>query len=159
MVMYFMGDVTMKGMMLWGVQQLGNPVLLAIPLFVLAGTVMSESGIAASLLRFVNAFIGHVRGGLGVVAAVSCAVIGAISGSGLTGIAAIGPLLIPEMEKRGYPREYATALIANSSILGLSDPSVCHDDRLWLGDRYLHTRLFSCHARPWAADHDVLLCD
>jgi tripartite ATP-independent transporter DctM subunit len=122
MVMYFFGGVTMKGMMLWGTQQLGNPVLLAIPLFVLAGTVMSESGIAASLLRFVNAFIGHIRGGLGVVAAVSCAVIGAISGSGLTGIAAIGPLLIPEMEKRGYPREYATALIANSSILGLLIP-------------------------------------
>jgi tripartite ATP-independent transporter DctM subunit len=122
MVMYFVGDVIMKGNMLWGFQQLGNPVLLAIPLFVLAGTIMSESGIAASLLRFVNAFIGHVRGGLGVVAAVSCAIIGAISGSGLTGIAAIGPLLIPEMEKRGYPREYATALIANSSILGLLIP-------------------------------------
>ena len=122
MVMYFIGDVTMKGMMLWGFQQMGNPVLLAIPLFVLAGTIMSESGIAAALLRFVNAFIGHVRGGLGVVAAVSCAIIGAISGSGLTGIAAIGPLLIPEMEKRGYPREYATALIANSSILGLLIP-------------------------------------
>jgi tripartite ATP-independent transporter DctM subunit len=83
---------------------------------------MSESGIAASLLRFVNVFVGHVRGGLGVVAAVSCAIIGAISGSGLTGIAAIGPLLIPEMAKRGYPREYATALIANSSILGLLIP-------------------------------------
>lgn len=122
MVMNLFGGVTMKGMMLWGFQQLGNPVLLAIPLFVLAGTIMSESGIAASLLRFVNAFIGHVRGGLGVVAAVSCAVIGAISGSGLTGIAAINPLLIPEMEKRGYPREYATALIANSSILGLLIP-------------------------------------
>ncbi|MCA8934077.1 MAG: TRAP transporter large permease, partial [Rhodospirillaceae bacterium] len=107
---------------LWGFQQLSNPVLLAIPLFVLAGTIMSESGIAGSLLRFVNAFIGHIRGGLGVVAAVSCAVIGAISGSGLTGIAAIGPLLIPEMEKRGYPRAYATALIANSSILGLLIP-------------------------------------
>ncbi|WP_428644795.1 TRAP transporter large permease [Roseibium sp.] len=122
MVMYFVGDVTMKGMVLWGFQQLGNPTLLAIPLFVLAGTIMSESGIAAALLRFVNSFIGHVRGGLGVVAAVSCAVIGAISGSGLTGISAIGPLLIPEMEKRGYPREYATALIANSSILGLLIP-------------------------------------
>lgn len=122
MVMYFIGDTIMKGNILWGVQQLGNPVLLAIPLFVLAGTIMSESGIAASLLRFVSAFIGHVRGGLGVVAAVSCAVIGAISGSGLTGIAAIGPLLIPEMEKRGYPRAYATALIANSSILGLLIP-------------------------------------
>jgi tripartite ATP-independent transporter DctM subunit len=112
----------MRGMVLWGVQQLGNPVLLAIPLFVLAGTIMSGSGIAASLLRFVNAFIGHIRGGLGVVAAVSCAIIGAISGSGLTGIAAIGPLLIPEMEKRGYPKAYATALIANSSILGLLIP-------------------------------------
>ena len=95
MVMYFVGEVTMKGMVLWGVQQLGNPVLLSIPLFVLAGTIMSQSGIAAALLRFVNAFVGHIRGGLGVVAAVSCAVIGAISGSGLTGIAAIGPLLIP----------------------------------------------------------------
>lgn len=122
MVMYFVGDVTMKGMMLWGVQQLSNPILLAIPLFVLAGTIMSQSGIAASLLRFVNVFVGHVRGGLGVVAAVSCAIIGAISGSGLTGIAAIGPLLIPEMEKRGYPRAYATALVANSSILGLLIP-------------------------------------
>lgn len=122
MVMYFVGDVTMKGMMTWGFGQLGNPVLLSIPLFVLAGTIMSESGIAASLLRFVNSFIGHMRGGLGVVAAVTCAVIGAISGSGLTGVSAIGPLLIPEMEKRGYPREYATALIANSSILGLLIP-------------------------------------
>ncbi len=122
MVMYFIGDVTMKGMVLWGFQQLGTPTLLAIPLFVLAGTIMSESGIAAALLKFVNSFIGHIRGGLGVVAAVSCAVIGAISGSGLTGISAIGPLLIPEMEKRGYPREYATALIANSSILGLLIP-------------------------------------
>lgn len=122
MTMYYLGGVNMNGNILWGVKQLGNPVLLAIPLFVLAGTIMSESGIAASLLRFVNAFIGHVRGGLGVVAAVSCAVIGAISGSGLTGVAAIGPLLIPEMEKRGYPREYATALIANSSILGLLIP-------------------------------------
>ena len=122
MVMYFVGEVTMKGMVLWGVQQLGNPVLLSIPLFVLAGTIMSQSGIAAALLRFVNAFVGHIRGGLGVVAAVSCAVIGAISGSGLTGIAAIGPLLIPEMARRGYPRAYATALIANSSILGLLIP-------------------------------------
>ncbi len=122
MAMYFVGDVSMKGNMMWGFQQLSNPVLLAIPLFVLAGTVMSASGIAAALLKFVNAFIGHIRGGLGVVAAVSCAIIGAISGSGLTGVAAIGPLLIPEMEKRGYPRAYATALIANSSILGLLIP-------------------------------------
>ncbi|MGB0848056.1 MAG: TRAP transporter large permease [Thiolinea sp.] len=122
MVMSLLGGVTMKGNMMWGMQQLANPVLLAIPLFVLAGTIMSQSGIAASLLRFVNIFVGHVRGGLGVVATVSCAIIGAISGSGLTGVAAVGPLLIPEMEKQGYPRAYATALIANSSVLGLLIP-------------------------------------
>ena len=122
MVMTLVGEATMKGMMLWGFGQLTNPVLLAIPLFVFAGTIMSVSGIAASLLKFVNIFVGRIRGGLGVVASVSCAIIGAISGSGLTGIAAIGPLLIPEMERKGYPRAYATALIANSSILGLLIP-------------------------------------
>lgn len=122
MVMTLVGEATMRGMMLWGFSQLTNPVLLAIPLFVFAGTIMSVSGIAASLLKFVNVFVGRVRGGLGVVATVSCAIIGAISGSGLTGVAAIGPLLIPEMERKGYPRAYATALVANSSILGLLIP-------------------------------------
>jgi len=120
--MTLVGEATMRGMMLWGFSQLTNPVLLAIPLFVFAGTIMSVSGIAASLLKFVNVFVGRVRGGLGVVATVSCAIIGAISGSGLTGVAAIGPLLIPEMESKGYPRAYATALVANSSILGLLIP-------------------------------------
>ncbi|MFT6917224.1 MAG: C4-dicarboxylate transporter DctM subunit [Motiliproteus sp.] len=122
MVMVLVGDASMKGMMLWGFSQLTNPILLAIPLFVFAGTLMSVSGIAASLLKFVNIFVGRVRGGLGVVACISCAIIGAISGSGLTGVAAIGPLLIPEMERKGYPRAYATALVANSSILGLLIP-------------------------------------
>ncbi|MFZ6044061.1 TRAP transporter large permease subunit, partial [Vibrio natriegens] len=95
MIMTYFGDISMKGNMMWGTGQLTNPILLAIPLFVLAGTIMSQSGIAASLLRFVNVFVGHIRGGLGIVASVSCAIIGAISGSGLTGVAAIGPLLIP----------------------------------------------------------------
>ncbi|MEH0021611.1 MAG: TRAP transporter large permease [Desulfobacter sp.] len=122
MVMVFAGGATMNGTMVWGFSQLANPVLLCIPLFVFAGTLMSESGIAASLLRFVNLFVGRIRGGLGVVATVSCSLIGAISGSGLTGVAATGPILIPEMESKGYPRGYATALVANSSILGLLIP-------------------------------------
>ena len=122
MIMALIGGATMKGTMLWGFTQLANPVLLCIPLFVFAGSLMSESGIAASLLRFVNVFVGRIRGGLGVVATVSCAIIGAISGSGLTGVAATGPILIPEMASKGYPRGYATALVANSSILGLLIP-------------------------------------
>lgn len=122
MVMVFLGGAAMKGTMVWGFSQLANPVLLCIPLFVFAGTLMSESGIAASLLRFVNIFVGRIRGGLGVVASVSCAIIGAISGSGLTGVAATGPILIPEMAEKGYPRGFATALVADSSVLGLLIP-------------------------------------
>ena len=54
LVMCSFGGGTMQGTMVWGFTQLANPVLLCIPLFVFAGTIMSESGIAASLLRFVN---------------------------------------------------------------------------------------------------------
>jgi len=122
MVMYFIGGATMKGNMLWGFNQLANPVLLCIPLFVFAGGLMSESGIAASLLRFVNVFVGHIRGGLGVVCVMTCTLIGAISGSGLTGVAAVGPLLIPEMVSKGYPRGFSTALVVCSSVLGLLIP-------------------------------------
>lgn len=122
MVMAILAGTSMKGTFLWGFYQLMNPVLLCIPLFVFAGLLMSESGIANALLRFVNIFVGRIRGGLGVVATVSCAIIGAISGSGLTGVAATGPILIPEMASKGYPRGYAAALVANSSILGLLIP-------------------------------------
>ncbi len=122
MYMNLAADVSMKGMMMWGLQQILSPVLLCAPLFIFAGGLMSESGIARSLLDYVDSFVGRVRGGLGVVAAVSCAIIGAISGSGLTGLAATGPILIPRMAERGYPRGYAAALVTDSSILGLLIP-------------------------------------
>ena len=120
--MTFFARISMLGILLWGFNQIINPILLTIPLFILAGGVMSESGIAKFLLDFVNAFIGRIKGGLGVVAVVTCAIIGAISGSGFTGIAATGPILIPRMVEEKYSRSYATALITCSSILGLLIP-------------------------------------
>ena len=120
--MTFFARISMISLLLWGFNQIMNPILLTIPLFILAGGVMSESGIAKCLLDFVNAFIGRIKGGLGVVAVVTCAIIGAISGSGFTGIAATGPILIPRMVEEKYPRGYATALITCSSILGLLIP-------------------------------------
>ena len=151
MIMNIFGGVTMKGMMMWGFNQLSNPVLLCIPLFVFAGSLMSESGIAKSLLHFVNVFVGRIRGGLGVVASVSCAIIGAISGSGLTGVAATGPILIPQMEKMGYPRGYAAALVTNSSIFRVIDPSKRHHDRIRLGDGNIHFGVFSGNSRTRVA--------
>ena len=118
----FFTNISMKGLLIWGFSQVVNPILLAIPLFILAGGVMSESGIAQHLLDFVNVFIGRIKGGLGVVAVVTCAIIGAISGSGFTGVAAVGPILIPHMVKEKYSRGYATGLVTCSSILGLLIP-------------------------------------
>lgn len=120
--MSFFGDVSMKSMMLWAFDQMINPVLLASPMFILAGILMGGSGIAKKLLDFVDVFIGHIKGGLGVVCAVTCAIIGAISGSGFTGVAATGPIMIPRMVEQGYPRGFSTSLLAVSSILGLLIP-------------------------------------
>ena len=120
--MCVIGDVSMKGMMMWGLQQILSPTLLCIPLFIYAGSLMSDSGIAKYLLEFVDVFVGRVRGGLGMVATIACAIIGAISGSAFSGVAATGNMLIPEMVKRGYSRPFATALVTSSSILGVLIP-------------------------------------
>lgn len=114
--------VGMKSLMLWALPQMCSFVLLASPLFIVAGTLMGGSGIAKRLLDFVDLFVGHIRGGLGIVACVTCAIIGAISGSGFTGVAATGPMLIPRMVEQGYPKGYATALVTSASILGLLIP-------------------------------------
>lgn len=116
------GDVSMSTMMVWVFSQSTGSVLLASPLFIIAGTYMGGSGIAKRLLDFADAFVGHIKGGLGVVSVVTCAVIGAISGSGFTGVAATGPIMIPRMVEQGYSRGYATALVTVSSVLGLLIP-------------------------------------
>jgi len=120
--MTFFARISMISLFIWGFSRIKTPLLLTIPLFILAGGLMSDSGIAKSLLDFVDAFIGRIKGGLGVVSVVTCGIIGAISGSGFTGIAATGPILIPRMVEKKYPRGYATALITCSSLLGLLIP-------------------------------------
>ncbi len=122
MFMAIFGDISMKSLMLWGFNQMISPILLASPLFILAGTLMGGTGIAKNLLDFADIFVGRLKGGIGVVAVTTCAIIGAISGSGFTGVAATGPILIPRMVEQGYPRGYATAMVTVSSVLGLLIP-------------------------------------
>ena len=102
--------------------QLGSFTLLSLPLFIIAGALMGASGISDRLVRFVNAFVGPIRGGLGSVTIVTCALFGAIAGSGASAIAAIGSIMIPKMVDQGYPRGYATALVGCSSVLALLIP-------------------------------------
>lgn len=106
----------------YGYSQIGAFSLLALPLFVQAGTLMGTGGISERLLNFVNSFVGRTKGGLGAVTVLSCALFGAISGSASAAIAAIGRIMVPRMIKEGYPEGHATALVAVSSVLALMIP-------------------------------------
>ena len=96
--------------------------LLALPLFIFAGLLMAEGGISERLLNFVNAIVGRIKGGLGAVTVLTCALFGAISGSSSAAIAAVGQIMIPRMIREGYPAGHATALVACSSVLALLIP-------------------------------------
>lgn len=105
--------------------QVKSVVLLTIPFFILIGSLMSSGGLAERLVDFVNTLVGRIRGGLGAVTVVACAMFGSIGGTCSSAVAAIGTIMIPRMEENGYSRGYATALVACSSILGqLIPPSV-----------------------------------
>lgn len=90
--------------------------LLAIPFFVLAGAIMAEGGIARRLVAFASVLVGFVRGGLALVNILASTFFGAISGSPTADTASIGTVMIPEMERNGYPRPFAAALTVSGSI-------------------------------------------
>ncbi|MCP4561895.1 MAG: TRAP transporter large permease [Bosea sp.] len=99
--------------------------LLAIPLFILAGSVMNVGGITGSLIGLARALVGHLRGGLGHVTIVTNVLFSTISGSAAASAAAVGSMLIPEMKKDGYRPEDAAVINAAGAILGpVIPPSV-----------------------------------
>lgn len=87
-------------------------VLLAIPLYILAGELMETGGIARRILELAGALVGHIRGGLGHIVIVATMIMSGISGSSTADTAAIGSGMIPTMVKKGYTRENATAIVA-----------------------------------------------
>lgn len=96
--------------------------LLAIPFFMLAGSEMEVGGMSRRIVNLSNSLIGWVVGGLGHVIVVSCAFFGALSGSAAATTAAIGSVLIPEMTKKGYPREFSSGIVSVSGFLGIIIP-------------------------------------
>lgn len=105
-----------------GLTKLSSLVLLAIPLYILAGDLITRGGIATRLVDFAEAVVGRVKGGLTLVVILTTAVFGAISGMATSAVATIGSILIPRMVERGYDRGYATSLVACSSVLALLIP-------------------------------------
>lgn len=98
--------------------------LLAIPFFILAGNIMSRS-ITGKLIGISNAFIGWIKGSLALVTVVASALFGAISGSGVATVSAVGGTTIPAMKEEKYPAHFAAAIASMASILGpIIPPSI-----------------------------------
>lgn len=105
-----------------GYSQLNSIVLLAIPMFCIAGGIIEKGKIGDGLVGVINIFLGHIRGGLGVAAVVACAIFGAITGSCAACLSCIGSIMYPRLRGIGYEEGFATALLVNAAPLGLLIP-------------------------------------
>jgi len=100
-------------------------VLLCIPGFILAGNLMNSGGITGRIIRFANAMVGWMRGGLGLTNVAGSMLFGGISGTAVADAASIGGMMIPGMKKAGYPADFSAAITAASSTVGpIIPPSV-----------------------------------
>lgn len=107
-------------------QRMANGVdsfpLLAIPFFVFSGYLMGRGGLARRLIDFAALFVGRLPGGLGYVNTLTCMLFGSISGSAAAAVSSIGGFMIPEMNKKGYNREFNVAVTATAATTGLLIP-------------------------------------
>jgi TRAP-type transport system large permease protein len=92
--------------------------LMAMPLFILAGDIMNKTGITTQVVTFALRIVGHLRGGLAHANIVASIIFAGITGSAVADAAALGTLLIPSMEKEGYPKPFAAAIVAAASCIG-----------------------------------------
>lgn len=106
----------------YGFNQMSSALLLAIPLFIMAGGLIEKGGMGDKIIDFLSVFLGNVKSGLGIVTIFSCAIFGAISGSSAATMTTIGTIMIPKLNDAGYPRGYSASLIASASVLGMLIP-------------------------------------
>lgn len=115
-------DVNTATLLLQGFRSLDSVILLALPLFVLAGYLMQSGGVARRLISFMSLTLKGRKGGLGGALIMSSGVFGAISGTATAAVASIGTIMVDPLAERGYPRGYTSALLGASSLLGILIP-------------------------------------
>lgn len=96
--------------------------IMAIPFFVLAGTFLTDGGVARRIITFATHLVGWMPGGLAMSAVLSCAFFATLSGSSPATVMAIGSIMLPALVKQGYPKRFSTALIASSGSIGILIP-------------------------------------
>ncbi|MBW2095036.1 MAG: TRAP transporter large permease subunit [Deltaproteobacteria bacterium] len=101
---------------------LDNFVMLAVPFFILAGSIMTEGAMARRLINVMNFLVGHIRGGGAVASVVACMFFAALSGSSPATVVAIGSIMIPALVKSGYSEDFSVGLLTSAGSLGIVIP-------------------------------------
>uniref|UniRef100_A0A7C4RQH2 TRAP transporter large permease subunit n=1 Tax=Desulfatirhabdium butyrativorans TaxID=340467 RepID=A0A7C4RQH2_9BACT len=96
--------------------------IMAIPFFILAGNFLTHGGVAKRMIHFATALVGHFRGGLALGGILACGLFAAVSGSSPATVVAIGSILLPAMERQGYPKKFGVGVIGTSGALGILIP-------------------------------------
>lgn len=110
-------------------------LLLSAPLFILAGNLAARGGVARAIIDLATALVGRFRGGLAYVNVMDSMLFGGISGSAVADVSALGTFLIPQMERKGYDRDFATALTISTAILApIIPPSIIAVIYAWMAD-------------------------
>src|SRR6516162_8712788 len=121
-VLFFTGGQPLIGAAQLVIDDLDSPTLVALPLFVMAASFMRFGGVAQALVELAAAWLGGVRGSLGLVTVVACTLFAAICGSSVATALAMGTILIPAMLARGYPRSFALGVVGASGTIGIVIP-------------------------------------
>ena len=121
-VLYYVSGQPIVGLAQNMIDQLNSTTLMALPLFVMAAAFMRRGGVAQALVDLSTAWLGGIKGSLGLVAVVSCALFAAISGSSVATALAMGTILLPAMLERGYPRSFALGVLGASGTIGVVIP-------------------------------------
>src|SRR6204780_757657 len=121
-ILYFVSGQPMIGLAQNMIDQLNSTTLMSLPLFVMAAAFMRRGGVAQALVDLSTAWLGGVKGSLGLVAVVSCALFAAISGSSVATALAMGTILLPAMLARGYPRGFSLGVLGASGTIGVVIP-------------------------------------
>src|ERR1700730_503718 len=104
------------------IDHLNSSTLMSLPLFVMAAAFMRQGGVAKALVDVSAAWLGGIRGSLGLVTVVACTLLAAICGSSVATALAMGPILVPGMIEKGYPRSFALGVIGASGTIGIVIP-------------------------------------
>jgi C4-dicarboxylate transporter DctM subunit len=121
-VLYFVSGQPIIGLAQNMIDQLNSTILMSLPLFVMAAAFMRRGGVAQALVDLATAWLGGIKGSLGLVAVVSCAMFAAISGSSVATALAMGTILLPAMIERGYPRSFVLGVLGASGTIGVVIP-------------------------------------